>query len=83
MSRKMEFYFKRKDLLKLLEENPHAKGIIIRRELNPKKTAKSKGVSTISITAYAHQEIASRAIIDTDVPGCPYPPGCVDDEEVE
>lgn len=78
---KIEFYFKRKDIEKLLAENPDAKGIIIRQEIKPRKTADNKSyinVTTISAYTSLKTESLEKTGGDDEVYGCPIPPGCID-----
>lgn len=82
---KMEFYFKKDDLLKLIKENPDAKGVIIRQEIKPRKNADGKGfINVTAITAYAIGKAASRSTEPDEetkpIDGCPYPPGCSSEE---
>lgn len=81
---RIEFYFKRADLEKLLKQNPDAKGIIISQEINKEKPKGSEHyVNVAHIRARADhgtgvQKLATAADGGGDVyvDGCPYPPGC-------
>ncbi len=84
---KMEFYFKREDLLKLIKKNPTAKGVIISQEIVPRKGADGKFSSTVYIRARTTNQkettisakAKSAAVAGPDeVDGCPYPPGCTE-----
>ncbi len=83
---KIEFYFKKKDIEKLLAKNPEAKGIIIRQEIKPRKTADKKSyVNVTTITAYTaiKTETLRTDAVDDEVYGCPIPPGCIDDDTMD
>lgn len=75
---KIEFYFKREELEKLLRSHPTAKGVIISQEI---KRLKPKGADHYSnvalITARIDNNDPARPDGDS-VDGCPYPPGCTD-----
>lgn len=89
---KIEFYFKREEIEKLLKENPDAKGIIISQEIVREKPKGSlKEVNMVKIKARAVPAAEKKAALSAksatltegaeaepaeDVDGCPYPPGC-------
>lgn len=81
---KIEFYFKREDMQKLLDENKDAKGIVIKQEIKTRRNGMDKSFTNVTtITAYARQKSADKspetsALIDAARPvyGCPFPPGC-------
>lgn len=83
---KIEFYFKAEQMLELLRRNPDAKGIIVRQEIKPRKSAEGKGFTNVTtITAYAKGKAGVTRSVEMDVEtdgdstpidGCPYPPGC-------
>ena len=87
---KIEFYFKKDQLLDLINENPDAKGIIIRQEIKPRKNADGKGfTNVVVISAHAKHSKSRSAMFKTElakervVLGCPNPPGCdADDPEL-
>ncbi len=85
---KIEYYFKRGDLEKLLNANPGAKGIIVSQQI---VKAKPKGaehfVNLVKIRARVDNDptnTAARTATTADageeeIDGCPYPPGCTED----
>ncbi len=85
---KIEFYFRRGQLEKLLADNPTAKGIIISQEVIQRTQPNGKSYNMLSITARvdkkAKKKVAKKggkAGGGTDegvVDGCPYPPGCTE-----
>jgi hypothetical protein len=84
---KMEFYFKREDLLNLIKKNPTAKGVIVSQEIVPRKGADGKFSSTVYIRARTTNpkekaisaKSKSGAVAGPDeIDGCPYPPGCTE-----
>lgn len=77
---RIEFYFKTEDLLKMLNANPDAKGIIVSQEIR-KEMPKGMDhyVNITHITArpdYHSQSKSAAAGGDEIIDGCPYPPGC-------
>lgn len=83
---KIEFYFKRKDLEKLLADNKNAHGIIICQSIKPRISADKKSkFNAVEISAYAvHREERSMLMVAESkgvesVDGCPYPPGCMNE----
>ena len=72
---KMEFYFTRENMEKLLRENPKARGIIICQEIKIRHTSDNEKVSVIEITARADNG-KTRGLLQA-VHGCPQPPGCI------
>lgn len=89
---KIEFYFKREQLEKMLLANPLAKGVIIRQEITQHKQPNGKIYNLVSITARvdkAAKKTRSKAAktgkkplkttdnIEEIVEGCPFPPGCI------
>jgi hypothetical protein len=84
---KMEFYFKREALLKLIKKNPTAKGIIISQEIVPRKGADGNVSSIVYIRARTTNQKdaalttkARKTAVagEEEVDGCPYPPGCTE-----
>lgn len=77
---KIEFYFKRDELEKLLAGNPSAKGIIIKQEIMPRKQANGKQYNLVSITARPDKKSRSRKKGSGEdmIDGCPFPPGCTE-----
>ena len=83
---KIEYYFKRGDLEKLLNANPNAKGIIVSQQIIK---AKPKGaehfVNLVKIRARVDLDptntAAKAAAIpgEAEIDGCPFPPGCTDE----
>lgn len=75
----MEFYFKRKDLEKLLKANPNSDGIIIKQSIKP-TVLKDKTIANISkIEAYAAVPKTALKLTGEEefiIEGCPFPPGC-------
>ena len=76
----MEFYFKRKDLEKLIKANPNSDGIIIKQSIKP-TVLKDKTIANISkIEAYAtpSEKTALKLSEGAEfvIEGCPFPPGC-------
>lgn len=87
---KMEFYFTRENIEKLLKNNPAAKGIIIRQEIKLRTTSDNKTINVIEIKAIADNAgienkktaLKASSVTDTDgsvaeIDGCPQPPGCI------
>lgn len=77
---KMEFYFKRENIEKLLNENPKAKGIIVKYQIKVRKTADKEMINVVEITARVDKKAAAsrgaKPVPVESVPGCPEPPGC-------
>ena len=81
---KMEFYFTRAEIEKLLVANPKAKGIIITHQIvqeKPKGSLKLVNIARISarVDPAPKKKTSSKLMGDPeDLPtqGCPYPPGC-------
>lgn len=78
---RIQFYFKREELLNLLLANPNAKGVIISEQISqeiPSGTSKSFNVVHITARMDNGTEVDG---MPTDpgaegILGCPYPPGC-------
>jgi len=81
---RIEFYFKTEDLLKMINANPNANGIIVSQEIRKEKP---KGmdhyVNITHITARPDHKLGAKAATagpgdggDESIDGCPYPPGC-------
>lgn len=86
---RMEFYFTRKDMQKLLDENPGAEGVIICQEIKPRKVADGDNfINVTTITAYCKSPSSNQmnffaASKKMDgIQGCPNPPGCSPQQEV-
>lgn len=75
---KIEFYFKRDQLEKLLADNPSAKGIIVKQEILPRKQANGKPYNLVSITARPDKKSRGRGTGEEVIDGCPFPPGCTE-----
>lgn len=73
---KIEFYFTREKIEKLLKENPHAKGIIIRQEIKVRQTSEKEILNITEITAHADNGEMKSKSLSKGVEGCPNPPGC-------
>jgi hypothetical protein len=89
---KIEFYFRREELQKLLEKNPDAKGIIISQAIVREKPKGAENyVNVVRIKARVDPGSAPTAMKlmatdgsgdsgddsgDDNISGCPYPPGC-------
>lgn len=73
---KIQFYFKRADMEKLLKDNPSAKGVIISEEIVPNTSSGSHHGNSVYITARADVGTGTTPKGGDEVPGCPYPPGC-------
>jgi len=83
---KIEFYFKKEAMLDLINQNPDAKGIIIKQEIKPRKNAGEKGFTNVTrISAYTigndgtgqpNGPATKDALAFSRIEGCPYPPGC-------
>lgn len=84
---KVEFYFKREKIERLLRENPDARGIIISQEIKVRFTADKKKLNVMEICARAdNRNITSRALkstVSATEDGCPFPPGCDNDDDIE
>lgn len=83
---KMEFYFSRDNIQKLLDSNPTAKGIIISQEIKVRRTSENQTINVIEIKACAAERKANATDSKSrstpieeqdDVDGCPEPPGCL------
>ncbi|TXH20681.1 MAG: hypothetical protein E6Q95_05265 [Chitinophagaceae bacterium] len=79
----MEFYFKRKDIEKLLKKHPKSEGIIVKHSVIPAVMDDKTVVNISKIEAYASDRGSSTALKAANgeeeeiiVDGCPYPPGC-------
>lgn len=77
---KIEFYFKREQLEKLLADNPSAKGIIVKQEIIPRKQPNGKVYNLVTITARPDKKTKSRGVKAGEeiIDGCPFPPGCTE-----
>ena len=82
---RIEFYFKKDQLLKMLEANPSAKGVIVSQQLIKKKQANGVPYNLVLITARVDKKTKAvgskkaRAAAPqgvSEIDGCPYPPGC-------
>ena len=82
---RIEFYFKKDQLLKMLEANPYAKGVIVSQQLIKKKQGNGVPYSLVLITARVDKKAKpigskkARAAVPlgvSEIDGCPYPPGC-------
>ncbi|MCH5598367.1 hypothetical protein [Niabella ginsengisoli] len=80
---KIEFYFTRENIEQLLKENPKANGIIICQEIKVRHTADNEKVNVIEIKAIADNGKNKTRSLLSKVNGCPYPPGCGAQTEVE
>ncbi len=79
---KIEFCFRRKDIEGLLSAHPHAKRIIIRQEIKPRKNPDGKGyINVTTITAHA-QGAMTRSLEQHVIKGCPSPPGCDEEDDI-
>ena len=81
---KLEFYFTRANIQKLLDENPLADGIIVSQEIKVRRTSDNQTINIVEIKARAEHKKGhtdsskSRSIdISSTVDGCPEPPGCL------
>lgn len=80
-----EFSFRRKDMEKLLADNPDCKLIIVKNEIKSVSTGKKNRINVITVTAYAKQSGRKKASLlrtgplTSSIEGCPNPPGCIDD----
>ena len=79
----MEFYFKRKDIEKLLKKNPDSEGIIVKHSVIPAVMDDKTVVNISKIEAYASSKGSSSTLKagkgeeeEIIVDGCPFPPGC-------
>ncbi|MCW3088126.1 MAG: hypothetical protein JWQ78_1512 [Sediminibacterium sp.] len=75
----MEFYFKKADLLKLINDNENATGIIISQEIVEKTGPRETRASIVYITARPTNNLKAAALGDGEIYGCPYPPGCTEE----
>jgi hypothetical protein len=82
---KIEFYFRREELERLIAANPKAKGIIISQEIvreKPRGTLQAVNIAYIKASVFpAKKATAKKAMAaapgdDGSIDGCPYPPGC-------
>lgn len=74
---KMEFYFTREKIEKLLKENPGAKGIIISQEIKVRHTSDNERINVVEIKATADNSHQKSITLSTEeIDGCPRPPGC-------
>ncbi|MCH5685868.1 hypothetical protein LWM68_17435 [Niabella sp. W65] len=80
---KLEFYFTRETIERLLKENPKAKGIIVSQEIKVRFTAENEKLNIIEICARADNGNTKTRALQGNVNGCPYPPGCDKAEETE
>ena len=82
----MEFYFKKEELLQLLTNNPHAKGVIVSQEILPRKEANGDISNRVYIRArisgYSTESSSTAKVVaiegSEEIDGCPYPPGCTE-----
>ena len=63
----MECTFRVKDILQLIESNPGAKNMIVKFDIKGKKPFTGR---------MQHMDAATE-----EIEGCPFPPGCNDDDE--
>jgi hypothetical protein len=81
---RIEFYFKKEELLKLLEKHPKAKGVIVsQRILREKPKGAANYVNVVHIRARVDLGKTTKAAAlkkdgDDGINGCPFPPGCND-----
>lgn len=76
---RIEFYFKKEDLQRLLTESGDAKGIIISQEIRkekPKGAEHYVNVTHITARPDKSNSVSKAAGGEDVVEGCPYPPGC-------
>jgi hypothetical protein len=82
---RIEFYFRKEELEKLIAANPKAKGIIISQEIvreKPRGTLQAVNIAHIKATVYPAKKAAAKKAMtagpvdDGSIDGCPYPPGC-------
>ncbi|MEO8173826.1 MAG: hypothetical protein ABI581_12110 [Sediminibacterium sp.] len=85
---KIEYYFRKEELKRLIDENEGAKGVIVSMEINKEKPNGAEDyVAVAHIKArmfYAPTQSAKSADGEGDpepdpeesIDGCPYPPGC-------
>ncbi len=83
----VEFYFRKEDLLKLLNTHTSAKGVIFSQEIVQKKQANGAPFNVVHIKARVDKKakapvksgklkFGAAAPDDGSIDGCPYPPGC-------
>ena len=85
----VEFYFRKQELLNLINAHPGAKGIIVSQEIVHKKQANGKPLNIVHIKARVDKKTKSKVkavksskMLSASVPddgsidGCPFPPGC-------
>lgn len=82
---RIEFYFKKDQLLKMLEANPKAKGVIVSQKIIKKKQANGMPLNVVLITARVDKKTkadsskkakSANSLDEGYIDGCPYPPGC-------
>lgn len=78
---RIQFYFKREDLLNLLLANPTARGVIISEQISREiPSGASNSVNVVHITARMDDGTDVDGMPadpgDEGIIGCPYPPGC-------
>ncbi|WP_346239076.1 hypothetical protein ABDK00_010090 [Niabella insulamsoli] len=80
---KLEFYFTRESIERLLKENPEAKGIIICQEIKVRHAADKQKLNVVEISARADNGKLRKKSMLKQVNGCPNPPGCGDVSSTE
>lgn len=83
-----EFSFRRKDLEKLLADNPKSQLILVKTEIKSVSAGGKKRLNVMTATASAKSSGRKTAValkssgdITSSIEGCPYPPGCTIDSE--